>query len=172
MLACHISPLKSVRRIDSSATSRSSHYSTWSFSFNCWLLIYLRSFRVSWVLSRYDSQLAAIAFNTSTLCLYYIRLWSTCGWNHSSRNWLTVGCDPYFSIVRYRLKIFHTVSQIKVLFLLLFLLLIRFSEAFQIIPLWNEHLISLRDWRSKSSPHAQFCWTQLTPGQWGSSVTQ
>ena len=163
---CHISPLKSVsRKIDSSASSRSCH-SARSFSFICWLLIHLRSFRGFWVLSRYNSQLAAIAFDMSRLCLNYIQSWSTCEWNHSSRNWLTIGRDPNFSIVRYWLKIFHTVSRIKVLFLLLFLLLIQFSEAFQIGWLRSirpDCLNYIRSWSTCGWNHSSRNW--LTVGR-------
>lgn len=124
------------------------------------------------VLSWCDSQLTSIAFILIRQSFYNIWLWSTCGWDHSSWHQLTVCGDPNLCIIRYNWQIFYTMSQIEVLFLFCFLILVQLSEGFQIRPLWYEHPVCLRDRGSKSSSHAQFHWTKITPGQWSRSVAQ
>ena len=101
-----------------------------------------------------------------------IRTWSTCWWDHSSWHRLTACGDPNLCIVRYSWQISCTMSQIKVLLLFWSLFLVQLSEGFQINPLWYEHLVCQRDWSSKPSSHAQFCWTKITPRQRSCSVTQ
>ena len=153
----HLPPLKSVGRIDSSTSSWPRHNSARGFSFSCWLLTCFWSFRIFWVLSQYNSQLTSATFNLSGGCLNYVRSRSTCWWDNFL---IQAHCgDPHFCIIWYRCQVLCMMSQIKVLFLFLFLLPVQLSKAFQIRPWWYEHLVGLRDWCSKPSPHVHFCWT-------------
>ena len=80
--------------------------------------------------------------------------------------------DPNLCVIQYSWQIFCMMSQIKVLFLFHFPILVQLSKGFQIRPLWYEHLVCLRDWGSKPSSHAQLCWTKITPRQRSHSVAQ
>ena len=69
---CHISPFKSVGRIDNSTSSRSGHDSARGCSIDFRLLIRFG------VRTRCDSQLTPVSLQLSGWGLNYIRSWSTC----------------------------------------------------------------------------------------------
>ena len=93
-------------------------------------LIHFGVFRVS------ELSLGTVA-NWLWWCLNYVCLWATCRWDYSSRHRLTLCHDLHLRIVRYRWQVIHTISQIKFLFPLFFVLLVLLSESFYIWPLYH-----------------------------------